>query len=134
MKSWRSPSYFHDGHGGLSMIRLSVGGTTEETYRRIYRVVGSITEGEVATYGQVAVLAGLPRRARLVGLALAALDDDSGVPWHRVINAQGRISSRDGSPFEHFQRLLLEEEGVELDARGRVDLDRFGWDPLETPG
>ena len=106
----------------------------DESFRRIHRVVAAIPEGRVATYGQVALLAGLPRRARLVGRALAALDDDSGVPWHRVINAQGRISSRGGSPHEYFQRLLLEEEGVELDERGRIDLERFGWDPDETPG
>lgn len=110
------------------------GASPNEAFRRIHRVVSAIPEGRVATYGQVALLAGLPRRARLVGRALAALDDDSGVPWHRVINAQGRISSRDGSPYEHFQRLLLEEEGVELDERGRIDLDRFGWDPDEAPG
>jgi len=110
------------------------GAAPNEAFRRIHRVVFAIPEGRVATYGQVALLAGLPRRARLVGRVLAALDDDSGVPWHRVINAQGRISSRDGSPYEHFQRLLLEEEGVELDERGRIDLDRFGWDPDETPG
>jgi methylated-DNA-protein-cysteine methyltransferase-like protein len=113
------------------MTALSAGSSTEATYRRIHRVVAAIPKGRVATYGQVAVLAGLPRRARLVGRALTALDGDSGVPWHRVINAQGRISSRDGSPYEHFQRLLLEEEGVDLDERGRIDLDRFGWDPDE---
>jgi len=109
------------------------GGPANEASRRIQRVVSAIPEGRVATYGQIALLAGLPRRARLVGRALAALDDDSGVPWHRVINAQGRISSRGGSPHEYFQRRLLEEEGVELDERGRIDLDRFGWDPDETP-
>ena len=101
----------------------------DEASRRIQRVVTAIPEGRVATYGQVALLAGLPRRARLVGRTLAALDDESGLPWHRVINAQGRISSRGGGPYQHFQRRLLEEEGVELDERGRIDLDRFGWDP-----
>lgn len=110
------------------------GGSANEASRRIQRVVSAIPEGRVATYGQVALLAGLPRRARLVGRALAALDDDSGVPWHRVINVQGRISSRGGSPHEYFQRLLLEEEGVELDERGRIDLERFGWEPEERPG
>jgi methylated-DNA-protein-cysteine methyltransferase-like protein len=116
------------------MTPRPAGGSANEASHRIQRVVSAIPEGRVATYGQVALLAGLPRRARLVGRALAALDDDSGVPWHRVINAQGRISSRGGSPHEYFQRLLLEEEGVELDERGRIDLERFGWDPDETPG
>jgi len=109
-------------------------GSTEETYLRVRQVVSTIPEGKVATYGQVALLAGLPRRARLVGRALAALPDGSEVPWHRVINAQGRISSRGGGPYEQFQRLLLEEEGVELDASGRIDLERFGWEPDERPG
>lgn len=116
------------------MPRPRADSTAEEAFRRIYRVVAAIPEGRVATYGQVALLAGLPRRARLVGRALAALDAGSDVPWHRVINSQGRISSRDGSPYEHFQRLMLEEEGVELDPRGRIDLVRHGWDPDARPG
>lgn len=106
------------------------GRTENDPYRRIHRVVAAIPEGQVATYGQVALLAGLPRRARLVGRAMAVLPAESDVPWHRVVNAQGRISSRGGSPFEHFQRRMLEDEGVVFDPRGRIDLERFGWDPL----
>ncbi|HSL82731.1 MAG TPA: MGMT family protein [Thermoanaerobaculia bacterium] len=103
--------------------------SADDRYRRIYRVAAAIPEGRVATYGQVAHLAGLPRRARLVGRAMAELPDGSEVPWHRVVNAQGKISSRGGSPYERFQRLILEDEGVAFGPGGRIDLDRFGWDP-----
>lgn len=100
-----------------------------DAYPAIYRVVAAIPRGRVATYGQVALLAGLPRRARLVGRALATLDEGSELPWHRVVDASGRISRRDAAPYMHLQRLLLEDEGVELGSAGRIDLDRFRWDP-----
>ena len=83
----------------------------------------------MATYGQIAVLAGLPGHARQVGYALHALPRGSGVPWQRVINAKGEVSARSEPGFEGYQRHLLEEEGVELDHRGRVDLRRFRWEP-----
>lgn len=99
-------------------------------YRKIYAAVRKIPEGRVATYGQIAALAGLPGQPRLVGYALhnCAADDD--VPWHRVINARGEISLRaaaEGS--EALQRVLLEAEGVRFDAKHRVDLDAYRWDP-----
>ncbi len=98
-------------------------------------MVRRIPEGRVATYGQVAALAGIPRHARQVGYALHALPDDAEVPWQRVINARGEVSPRagGGGVREGYQRHLLEEEGVEFDARGRVDLARFGWEPDERP-
>ncbi len=98
-----------------------------EAFRRIVR---RIPEGRVATYRQIAALANRPRNARQVGYALALLTDDS-VPWHRVVNAKGAISDRGIDPLESVerQRLLLQEEGVVFDRRGRVDLDRFGWTP-----
>lgn len=100
------------------------------SYRRIYAVVSRIPRGRVATYGQVAVLAGLPGRARLVGYALNAVRDGSGVPWHRVINARGGISERsDDEPAGRVQRLRLERERVRFDAAGRVALERFRWRP-----
>lgn len=94
---------------------------------RIYAAVQFIPVGCVATYGQVAALAGLPRRWRLVGRALKVLPEDSAIPWHRVVNAQGRISERPGDSTTD-QRLLLEGEGVVFDAAGRIDLARFGLD------
>jgi methylated-DNA-protein-cysteine methyltransferase related protein len=102
-------------------------------YSQLYAVVARIPEGKVATYGQVALLAGLPGRARLVGYALSALTDRS-VPWHRVVNARGEISERsDGGDGETVQRLRLEREGVRFDAHGRIDLRRYGWRSESTP-
>jgi methylated-DNA-protein-cysteine methyltransferase related protein len=98
------------------------------SYPAIYAVVRRIPPGRVATYGQVAALAGVPGQARLVGYALNALADTSPLPWHRVINAQGRVSARAGEPGGSvLQRIRLEQEGVAFDARGRVSLERFGW-------
>ena len=93
------------------------------TYQRIYRVIRRIPRGRVATYGQVAELAGLEGRARQVGYALH--NSPPGLPWHRVINAQGRISARASSDWGELQRNLLEAEGVKFDSDGRVDLKKF---------
>lgn len=98
-------------------------------WTRIYQVVRRIPAGRVATYGQVAELAGLPRHARQVGYALHALPEDSGVPWQRVVNARGEVSARSLPGFEQVQRQLLEDEGVAFDARGRLDLPRYRWQP-----
>jgi methylated-DNA-protein-cysteine methyltransferase-like protein len=92
-------------------------------YDRIYRVVRKIPRGRVASYGQIAVLAGLPGHARQVGYALHAAVEP--VPWQRVVNARGEISL--GADGGDRQRAMLESEGVEFDASGRIDLDRFGW-------
>jgi methylated-DNA-protein-cysteine methyltransferase-like protein len=98
-------------------------------YRRIYAVVRRIPRGRVATYGQVAALAGLAGHARQVGYALHALADGAGVPWQRVINHRGEVSARAEPFYEPLQRALLEAEGVVFDRRGRVDLERFRWEP-----
>lgn len=98
---------------------------TERLWDRIFRVVAMIPAGKVATYGQIAEAAGLPRQARLVGYALNSLDHDTELPWHRVINAQGRSSLDDLSGAAAVQRALLEQEGVVFSATGRVDLSRF---------
>jgi methylated-DNA-protein-cysteine methyltransferase-like protein len=98
------------------------------SYERIYRAVRKVPRGKVTTYGAIARMAGLPRQARLVGYALSALRDGSALPWHRVINAQGRLSlERAGRASGLTQRLRLEREGVKVDAAGRVSLTRFGW-------
>lgn len=105
----------------------------EGNYHRIYAVVARIPYGKVATYGQVAVLAGLPGHARQVGYALYATPEDLDIPWQRVINAKGEVSLRADPGFEEgYQRHLLEEEGVVFDARGRVSLKRFLWEPEPT--
>jgi methylated-DNA-protein-cysteine methyltransferase-like protein len=96
---------------------------------RIYEVVSSIPRGRVATYGQVAELAGIPGQSRRIGYALSALPDGSPIPWHRVINAQGKISFRTHSGPEKLQRRLLKQEGIAFNASQRIDLDRFQWRP-----
>lgn len=101
--------------------------TTRSTYARIYAVVRRIPRGRVATYGQVAELAGLAGHARQVGYALHALPAGTAVPWHRVLNARGSLSPRHEPGAELTQRLLLEREGVRFDARGRVNLTRVRW-------
>ncbi len=102
--------------------------STGSRYQAIYAVVRRIPSGRVATYGQVARLAGYPGCARQVGYALSALENGSPVPWHRVVNARGCISLRSGgSPWGMVQRLRLEAEGVRFDGQGRINLERFQW-------
>jgi methylated-DNA-protein-cysteine methyltransferase-like protein len=98
-------------------------------YQRIYAVVRRIPRGRVATYGQIARLAGLAGHARQVGYALHSLRPEDRVPWHRVINARGEISPRSEPGWEGIQREYLEREGVAFDGRGRVALERYAWKP-----
>lgn len=94
-------------------------------YQEIYRLIARIPPGFVATYGQIAAM--MPRcTARQVGYALAATPDDIDIPWHRVINARGEISTRSHGEGESTQRQLLLDEGV-IFVNGRVDFDRCGW-------
>lgn len=95
----------------------------------IWQVVASIPPGKVASYGQVAELAGLGRGARQVGHTLHRLPQDTRLPWHRVINAAGRISLPRDSQSYRTQRARLEEEGVRFSLSGRVDLSCFRWNP-----
>lgn len=94
---------------------------------RILAVVRRIPRGRVATYGQVATLAGFPGQPRLGGYALRHADED--VPWHRVVNARGELSPRAQSDSVHVQRARLIAEGVRFDDRGRIDLGRYAWRP-----
>ena len=100
-----------------------------QKYDAILVIVQSIPAGKVATYGQIATLAGLPGRARLVGTALRMLPTDSGVPWHRVVNAKGQISFRGDGTSVSEQEMLLREEGIVLGRRGQIKLTNFGWRP-----
>lgn len=99
----------------------------ESRYSKFYAVIRRIPPGRVATYGQIAELAGFPGHARQVGYALFALTPSTTVPWQRVINAAGRISLK---PLTGgiSQRLLLEKEGIRF-AGDRVSLRAFGWRP-----
>ena len=99
-------------------------------YEKFYAIVRQIPAGSVATYGQVALLADLPGRARQVGYALfrVAPEDAADIPWHRVVNARGEISqspARNGS--DRRQKELLLAEGIAFDARDRIDLKRYCW-------
>jgi methylated-DNA-protein-cysteine methyltransferase-like protein len=96
-------------------------------YAAVYRLVAQIPAGKVSTYGQIARWLGHPSAARAVGYALHALAAGSDIPWQRVINAAGRVSSRCDRHYEAIQRTLLEAEGVRFDLYGSVDLQRFGW-------
>jgi methylated-DNA-protein-cysteine methyltransferase related protein len=101
-------------------------------YPKIYEVVRLIPYAQVATYGQVAELAGLIGKPRVVGYALYRVAIDTDIPWHRVVNAQGKISEsslRDGS--DDLQKLLLEREGIAFN-QGRIDLNRYRWRPSFT--
>jgi methylated-DNA-protein-cysteine methyltransferase related protein len=104
-------------------------GCNEVTPReRIWQVVAAIPGGVVATYGQVAELAGLARGARFAGAVLRDLPDDSRIAWHRVLNAQGRIALPADSPCAIEQRERLEAEGI-LFINGRVNLRAYRWNP-----
>jgi len=100
--------------------------TEKPVYQRIRTLVHQIPPGTVATYGQIAAIAG-DCTARMVGYAMAGLPPDSDVPWQRVINAQGKISPRGDPLSSERQRRRLAEEGVRFDADGRIDLRRYRW-------
>jgi len=106
----------------------------DTTFQRVWRVVALVPRGRVATYGQIARVAGMARGARTVGWALRALPDDvriggRRVPWHRVINALGTISPRGAFLDVSIRRqaAALRREGVAVSPGGRIDLGRYLW-------
>ncbi len=108
-------------------------------YDLIFAIVRQVPPGKVATYGQIAGIAGRCS-AQMVGFALASLDayrdreDFEAVPWQRVINAKGKISPHGFGMGGFVQRQKLEDEGIEFDHEGCLDLEKFGWDGiLSTP-
>jgi methylated-DNA-protein-cysteine methyltransferase-like protein len=102
---------------------------TRSDFERVYHAVRLIPQGKVATYGQVALWLDWPHGARTVGWALRALQPGTDVPWHRVVNAKGRISLAD----ERTQRARLEREGVRFDDTGRIDLAHYHWSGPSDP-
>ncbi|MEO2217057.1 MGMT family protein [Chromobacterium vaccinii] len=101
-----------------------------EFTRRVLALLAEVPPGRVTTYGTLAELAGYPRHSRHVGKLLGNLPEGVAAPWYRVLGAGGRLS-RPGSHHADWQRLQLEEEGVEFNANGKVDLRIFGWpDPM----
>ena len=99
-------------------------------FQRVYRIVQRIPAGQATSYGAIARMLGNPRGARTVGWALHSLPEGSDVPWQRVINSQGRISTSCREHSARVQRELLEAEGICFDERGYIDWERFGWDGL----
>jgi len=102
---------------------------SKKLFARIYRLVRRIPKGRVVSYGQVARMVGPPCSARTVGWALASLRThhvSPPVPWQRVINAKGSVSTG------LFQQKLLEEEGVLFDERGKTDFKQFGWSGIRA--
>jgi methylated-DNA-protein-cysteine methyltransferase-like protein len=97
--------------------------------QRIWQVVAAIPPGRVATYGDIARHAGLPGAARRVGRALRQLPAGTRLPWHRVVNASGKLSLPADSPGEYTQRTRLEAEGVVFSANKKIDLASFRWNP-----
>lgn len=97
-------------------------------YRDVIRVIRALPRGKVSSYGQVAALAGRPHAARQVAWVLHTSSDKEGLPWHRVIGANGRISLKRGRGFAE-QKKRLEAEGVRVSRLGAVDLDRHLWEP-----
>ncbi len=95
------------------------------TFEKIYEVVKSIPKGKVATYGQVALLAGNPRWARVVGYALHVNPYPGIIPCHRVVNREGRVAPGFAFGGEDVQRQLLESEGIVFEPDGRIDLEKY---------
>lgn len=101
----------------------SMAESRHNTQERVWQIVHQIPKGQVATYGQIARLAGIPQHSRLIGRILSELPPNTRLPWHRVINSQGRITN----PAKSRQQARLEKEGVTL-INGRVSLKVYGWD------
>jgi methylated-DNA-protein-cysteine methyltransferase-like protein len=99
-----------------------------QTYLKIWKAIKKIPRGKVATYGQIASLAGFAGHARLVGYALHATPDDVQIPWHRVINYQGRISLPKDEGQYDLQKALLEAEGIVF-VHERINLKKYRWQP-----
>lgn len=95
------------------------------TFEKIYEVVKSIPKGKVATYGKVALLAGNPRWARVVGYALHINPEPGVIPCHRVVNREGRVAPGFAFGGEGVQRQLLEAEGIVFESDGRIDLEKY---------
>ena len=95
-------------------------------FEKIYEVVKNIPEGKVATYGQVAMLAGNPRWARVVGYALHCNPEPGVIPCHRVVNREGRVSPAFAFGGENIQIDLLKKEGIVFEEDGTIDLFKYG--------
>ena len=95
-------------------------------FEKIYEVVKGIPKGKVMTYGQVALLAGNPRWARVVGYALHNNPSPGTIPCHRVVNREGRVAAAFVFGGGNAQRELLEKEGITFEIDGRIDIKKYG--------
>ena len=107
--------------------KTSAGGSFSE---RAKKIIKKVPRGKVATYGQVATLAGNPRGARQVVRLLHSSSESDKLPWHRIINREGKVSLRPGRGYE-LQRQMLQDEGIVFAENGTIDLDRFQWSPVK---
>ena len=101
---------------------------SDSFYQRVYELVARVPFGKVVTYGQIARHLGMPQGARAVGWAMRQCPE--GLPWHRVVNAQGGLSKGEHADYIPLQRALLEEEGVAFDLQGHINLQVYGWDEI----
>lgn len=105
-------------------VQISMAESQKKAEKRVFTIVASIPKGKVASYGQIAKLAGMPSHSRLVGRILSRLPHGTKLPWHRVVNSQGKITN----PNKANQQERLEKEGV-TPINGRVSLRHYGWQP-----
>jgi methylated-DNA-protein-cysteine methyltransferase-like protein len=103
-------------------------GAVDDFTSEVIRLIKSIPKGNVATYGQIAYLTGLYPSVRRVVWILHSCSEKEGLPWHRVVNSKGTISLKPGKGYEK-QKEMLKKEGIMFDERGRIDLDRYLWEP-----
>ena len=102
---------------------------TADFLNAVYRLVAQIPAGSVATYGQIAMLAGRPRAARLVGRAMRTAHSEQNLPCHRVVNQSGRLAPEPAFGQQGFQRILLEREGISFRENGTIHVKRHIWMP-----
>ena len=106
-------------------------GKKGKLFHNILDIIKQIPKGKIATYGQIAAMAGT-QNPRLVGFALAGLKDDTTVPWFRVINSKGQISFPEDSDGFKIQYSLLQNEGIIFDSKNKINLEQFGWKITEN--
>jgi len=100
-----------------------------KVYKQIYQLVQLIPAGRVSTYGKIARTLGCS--ARQVGYAMSRAPSDQNIPWQRVVNSQGLISNRSNGFPDPTQRILLEQEGIDFNKKGRIDLTQFEWQEIK---
>ena len=106
--------------------------SNKDFFRQVWNFVATVPKGKVVTYGQIAFILDNPCAARTVGWALHSTPKEMDIPWHRVINSKGGISTGSEEHEPNLQRILLQEEGVVFSASGSVDLSRYQWIPDES--